>query len=163
MPNICFSKDCTIRIMWSKHYFCDWSRPPDLWVNLNFALVEICSAIKSQEPVKMGPKEPHKSRLCYLSLPPQKKEKKNTIGELILSQAQSFVSYGRSSSALYTFVRHGRKKLVGALCSIFSLFGLVLFLIAVIAKKLGLKLNCKERHLGVSMVCLTMHLWCNFM
>ena len=94
--------------------------------------------------------------------PHKKKEKTNTIGELILSQAQSFVSYGRSSSALYTFVRHGRKKLVGALCSIFSLFGLVFFLIAVIAKKLGLKLNCKERHLGVSMVCLTMHLWCNF-
>ena len=93
---------------------------------------------------------------------PKKKEKTNTIGELILSQAQSFVSYGRSSSALYTFVRHGRKKLVGALCSIFSLFGLVFFLIAVIAKKLDLKLNCKERHLGVSMVCLIMHFWCNF-
>ena len=117
---------------------------------------------KEPKTCQNGPKEPHKNRLCYLSLSPQKKEKTNTIGELILSQAQSFVSYGRSSSALYTFVRHGRKKLVGALCSIFSLFGLVFFLIAVLAKKLGLKLNCKERHLGVSMVCLTMHLWCNF-
>ena len=101
----------------------------------------------------------------------QKKKKKSiqnkisqpfTCLSLILSQAQSlYFTEDPVERYILIYLCEVRQKETSR-CSIFSLFGLVFFLIAVIAKKLGLKLNYKERHLGVSMVCLIMHLWCNF-
>ena len=52
----------------------DFTKPFDPRAKLNFALVAMCCAIKSPQPVKIGPKKPHKNGLCPLSFPKKKRE-----------------------------------------------------------------------------------------